>query len=248
MKRSLWWVRRIKAVRRSFTTRPREWRTATSFSISSSSWPPYTSWWPSLTGSGLSNIFPALISQCLLVLTFTVTIPSNKIEYKMTRLIWMILDHHLRSGLDCVVLLQLRISSAGDHLHPWQLVYLLGEDVILLGLCHPLPVAAARSSVQLSVPVQTSPLTHQTPLSVLPSCLCQRLTHTAKGRGISHFQEWTPSGVKKTHGAVKSDQSERSLLTWQGNRPDTTDGSTVWFAKGIWRCENSLLKIWELQY
>lgn len=162
----------------------------------------------------------------------------------MTRLIWIISDHLLRSGLNCVAPLQLWISSAGDHLHPWQLVYLLGEDVILLGLCHPLPVAAARSSVQLSVPVQTSPLTHQTPLSVLPSRLCQRLTHAVKGQGISHFQE---SGVEKTRGAVRSDQSERSLLTWQGNRPDATDRSTVWFAKGIWRGENSLLKIWELQ-
>lgn len=38
---------------------------------------------------------------------------------------------------------QLRECGAGDHLHTWQLVDLLGEDVLVLGLRPALPVAAA---------------------------------------------------------------------------------------------------------
>lgn len=82
-----------------------------------------------------------------------------------------------------VVLLQLRVSGAGDHLHPRQLVYLLGEDVVLLGLCHPLPLAAAGPSVQLPERIQASPLAHQTARGVLPPRLRQRLTPSASGAG-----------------------------------------------------------------
>lgn len=59
---------------------------------------------------------------------------------------------HSRAPMSLVVvLLQLRVGGAGDHLHPRQLVHLLGEDVVLLGLCPPLPLAAAGPPVQLPV-------------------------------------------------------------------------------------------------
>lgn len=74
------------------------------------------------------------------------------------------------------VLLQLRVSCAGDHLHPRLLVHLLGKDVVLLGLCDPLPLAAAGSSVQLPERVQAAAFSHQTSLRVQPARQCQRLT------------------------------------------------------------------------
>lgn len=116
---------------------------------------------------------------------------------------------------------QLRVSSAGDHLHPRQLVYLLGEDVVLLGLCDPLSLAPAGPFVQLSERIQTSALAHQTPLNVVPprhrQCLtlrkwpvrrevdilqsgqevrCQRVSPCCPAGG--NFQAWRSlgSGVK----------------------------------------------------
>lgn len=72
--------------------------------------------------------------------------------------------------------LQLRVGRAGDHLHPRLLVHVLGEAVVLLGLCDPLPLAAAGSAVQLPARVQTSALTHQAALGILPPRLCQCMT------------------------------------------------------------------------
>lgn len=104
---------------------------------------------------------------------------------------------------NCVVLLQLRIGSVGDHLHPRQLVYLLGEDVVLLGLCHPLPLAAAGPSVQLSVRIQTSSLAHQTPPGVLPSRLCQRLT-LCEGAGGTRTRGQVTSPSPPQEGSFRS--------------------------------------------
>lgn len=141
--------------------------------------------------------------------------------------------------LNCAVLLQLRIGCAGDHLHPRQLVYLLGEDVVLLGLCDPLPLAAAGPPVQLSVRIQASPLADQTPLSVLPSRLRQRLTLSVRGRAGgrptgrdadagSDGSESAPHGrgfsgvgghrgqVSKTHSAVRrtNQRAQSSAACW----------------------------------
>lgn len=78
---------------------------------------------------------------------------------------------------------QLRVGRAGDDLHPRQLVHLLGEDVVVLGLRHPLPVAAARPTVPLPGRVQASPLAHQAPPGLLPPRLRQRVTPPAGGGG-----------------------------------------------------------------
>lgn len=135
-------------------------------------------------------------------------------------IILIIFDHFLSTAPSmeshCVVLLQLRIGSVGDHLHPRQLVYLLGEDVVLLGLCHPLPLAAAGPSVQLSVWIQTSPLAHQTPHSVLPSRLCQRLTLSARGQeGRGREVRWLRR--KGVSGAeVTGVRCQRLTVLWEG--------------------------------
>lgn len=182
-------------------------------------------------------------------------------------IILIIFDHFLSTAPSmeshCVVLLQLRIGSVGDHLHPRQLVYLLGEDVVLLGLCHPLPLAAAGPSVQLSVWIQTSPLAHQTPHSVLPSRLCQRLTLSARGQeGRGREVRWlrppTPPAVppqegsfrsgghrgqvSKTHGAVRrTNQSAHCSADTSGTgwSPDVT-GWTPW--------NETIARTWHLQF
>lgn len=64
---------------------------------------------------------------------------------------------------------QLRECGAGDHLHAWQLVNLLGEGVLVLGLCPALPVAAAEPLLPPwlpTAPVQQYRATHR----AAPTC------------------------------------------------------------------------------
>lgn len=140
-----------------------------------------------------------------------------------------------------VASLQLRIGGAGDHLHPRQLVHLLGEDVIVLGLRHPLPVAAAGPTVQLSGRVQASPLAHQTPLGLLPPRLRQRVTRppleeSQQGEMQTGASGWPlllrhasaggrePTGgdrKSETHGAVRG-TNQLSACSWGTGSPDVT--------------------------